>query len=86
MTKDLCTKKIFRNAENFGKIIGDLRGYRNQTCHTVMEQLIIQDIIDDLDKLFTTVNAEIIYGEEWAEDGKLDVSYTKGGNISQAHR
>ena len=74
------------NAENFGKIIGDLRGYRNHTCHTVIEQLIIQDIIDDLDKLFTTVNAEIIYGVEWAEDGKLDVSYTKGGNISQAHR
>ena len=52
------------NAENFGKIIGDLRGYRNHTCHTVMEQLIIQDIIDDLDKLFASINKEIIYGDD----------------------
>tara|TARA_R110000787_G_scaffold158694_1_gene272530 strand:- start:144 stop:317 length:174 start_codon:yes stop_codon:yes gene_type:complete len=52
------------NAENFGKIIGDLKGYRNHTCHTVMEQLIIQDIIDDLDKLFASVNKEIIYGDD----------------------
>ena len=52
------------NAENFGSIIGNLKGYRNHIAKTGVEQLMSQEIIDDLDKLFVSVNREIIYGED----------------------
>jgi len=52
------------NAENFGFITGSLKGYKNHIAKTGLEKRLIQEIIDDLDKLFTSVNREIIYGDE----------------------
>jgi hypothetical protein len=52
------------NAENFGFITGSLHGYKNHIAKTGIEKRLIQEIIDDLDKLFTSVNREIIYGED----------------------
>tara|TARA_R110000824_G_scaffold110384_1_gene258352 strand:- start:1187 stop:1360 length:174 start_codon:yes stop_codon:yes gene_type:complete len=54
----------YSNAYNFGSIIGNLKGYRNHIASTASEKQMIQEIIDDLDKLFTSVNKEIIYGDD----------------------
>ena len=52
------------NAENFGSIVGSLRGYQNHIAKTDESKRMIQEIIDDLDKLFASINKEIIYGDD----------------------
>jgi hypothetical protein len=52
------------NAQDFGSIIGNLQGYKNHVAKTGEAKQFIQDIINDMDKLFTSVNREIIYGDD----------------------
>tara|TARA_R110000744_G_scaffold58530_2_gene122175 strand:- start:250 stop:423 length:174 start_codon:yes stop_codon:yes gene_type:complete len=54
----------YSNAENFGSIIGNLKGYKNHIANTDDSKRMIQEIIDNLDELFTSVNNEIIYGDD----------------------
>ena len=57
-------KMTHSNAENFGSIIGNLKGYKNHIAKTDYSKKEIQEIIDALDKLFISVNNEIIYGDD----------------------